>query len=432
VRDRRLLSGAVGLSALGDFLGFIPLALYVQEHTGSGIAVAGLFIALWSPSVVLGGPAGVLADRVESRRLLRDVSLGQAAIAAVLALTFGGLAATLALTALLGVGVALAQPAEFALVPAAAGPAGVAAANGRIEAARYLGFTLGPVLGGLLAAAGGTRIALLVNAASFLAVALAAQALRARREPQGADRSAETAGGPASGIPRARDGIAFLLSDGVLAPVVGAAFVSLLFMTASATAEVFFAKDVLHAGDTGYGVLMTVWTLGMVVGSTLVASRVPAAAYATGALGAMALQGAGLALPTLWLVLPLALGAYLVGGVGHGTKNVLVRTLIHTRVPDELRGRAWAAYSAGRNAAELVALVGGGLLVAAIGARWTLLAAGALPVLAASVALAQAARRRALPPASLTSAASASTTTRSRPARLASYRAASAARKSAS
>src|SRR4051794_37008760 len=156
MRDRRLLSGAVGLSALGDFLGFIPLALYVQERTGSGIAVAGLFIALWAPSVVLGGPAGLLADRVESRRLLRDVSLGQAAIAAVLALTFGGLAATLALTALLGVGVALAQPAEFALVPATAGPGGVAAANGRIEAARYLGFTLGPVLGGLLAAAGGT------------------------------------------------------------------------------------------------------------------------------------------------------------------------------------------------------------------------------------------------------------------------------------
>jgi MFS family permease len=378
VRDRRLLSSAVGLSALGDFLGFIPLALWVQEHTGSGIAVAGLFIALWTPSVVLGGPAGLLADRVESRRLLRDVSLAQAAIAAVLALTFDGLAATLALTALLGVGVALAQPAEFALAPAVAGSGGVAAANGRIEAARYIGFTLGPVLGGLLAAAGGTRIALLVNAGSFLAVALAAQALRARREPSRGDRLTE----------RARDGLTFLLRDGVLAPVVAAAFVSLLFMTASATAEVFFAKDVLDAGDTGYGVLMTLWTLGMVIGSTVVASRVPATAYATAALAAMALQGAGLALPTLWLVLPFALGAYLAGGIGHGTKNVVVRTLIHTRVPDELRGRAWAAYSAGRNGAELFALVGGGLLVAAIGARWTLLLAGALPIVAAGAALA--------------------------------------------
>ena len=123
MRDRRLLSGAVGLSALGDFLGFIPLALYVQERTGSGIAVAGLFIALWAPSVILGGPAGLLADRIGGRRLLRDVSLAQAAVAFVLAFAFGDLAATLALTALLGVGVAVAQPAEFALVPPSPGPA---------------------------------------------------------------------------------------------------------------------------------------------------------------------------------------------------------------------------------------------------------------------------------------------------------------------
>ena len=418
MRDRELLAGAVGLSALGDFLGFIPLALHVQERTGSGIAVAALFIALWTPSALLGGPAGVLADRVESRRLLRDVSLAQAAVALVLAFAFGGLLATLALTALLGVGVAVAQPAEFALVPATAGAGGVAAANGRVEAARYLGYTLGPVLGGLLAAAGSTRAALLVDAASFLAVAVAAQALRARREPRAGERTSQ----------RAREGIAFLVRDEVLARVVLAAFVSLLFMTASATAEVFFAKDVLHAGDAGYGTLMTLWTLGMVAGSTIVAARVPAARYAGVALAAMAVQGAGLALPTLWLVLPFALAAYLIGGVGHGTKNVVVRTLIHTRVPDELRGRAWAAYSAGRNGAELVALVSGGLLVAALGARWTLLLAGALPVLAAGYA----ARRRARSPASRVSDSSPATTTRLRPLRLASYSAASAERKSVS
>jgi MFS family permease len=418
MRDRELLAGAVGLSALGDFLGFIPLALHVQERTGSGIAVAALFIALWTPSALLGGPAGLLADRVESRRLLRDVSLAQAAVALVLAFAYGGLLPILALTALLGVGVALVQPAEFALVPAAAGESGVAAANGRIEAARYLGYTIGPVLGGLLAAAGSTRIALLVNAASFLGVALAAQLIRARREPHSGQRTAQ----------RAREGIAFLLRDDVLAPVIVAAFVSLLFMTASATAEVFFAKDVLHAGDAGYGTLMTLWTLGMVVGSTVVASRVPAARYAAVALGAMALQGAGLALPTLWLVLPFALAAYLAGGIGHGTKNVVVRTLIHSRVPDELRGRAWAAYSAGRNAAELVALVSGGLLVAALGARWTLLLAGALPVLAAAYA----ALRRARPAASRVSSSSPAARTRLRPRRLASYSAASAERKSVS
>ena len=66
-RDLRLLTGAIGLSALGDWLAIVPLALYVQEHGHSGIAVAGLFIALWSPAAVLAGPAGLLADRLSPR-----------------------------------------------------------------------------------------------------------------------------------------------------------------------------------------------------------------------------------------------------------------------------------------------------------------------------------------------------------------------------
>jgi hypothetical protein len=66
-----------------------------------------------------------------------------------------------------------------------------------------------------------------------------------------------------------------------------------------------------------------------------------------------------------------------------------VRTLLHTEVPDELRGRAFAAYNSARNAAELAALVGGGLLISVLGARWTLLLAGALPVLVAAAALAR-------------------------------------------
>jgi MFS family permease len=78
---------------------------------------------------------------------------------------------------------------------------------------------------------------------------------------------------------------------------------------------------------------------------------------------------------------------------------VLVRTLVHTRVPDELRGRAWAAYSAARNGAELVALVGGGLLVSAVGARWTLLLAGALPIAAATAALVRAGSPKRVPAA---------------------------------
>ena len=55
---------------------------------------------------------------------------------------------------------------------------------------------------------------------------------------------------------------------------------------------------------------------------------------------------------------------------------MLLRTLIHKRAPEALRGRVFAAYNGARNGAELGALVLGGLVVGALGARAALLGAG--------------------------------------------------------
>lgn len=384
-RDARLIVGAVGVSALGDFLLWIPLTLHLQQMTGSGVAVAALMICLWAPVVVLAPAAGLLADRVETRRILICASLAQAAIAGSLALALDSVAATLALAALLGVGFAVAQPAEFALVPAIAGQRRLAALNGRVETARYLGMTAGPLIGGGLAVAGGTAAAMLVNAATFACVALAGALLRTRREPA-AD---------AAGDARARDGIVHLFRDRTLATVLAVVFVSLLFMSASITAEVFFLKEDLGAGDVLYGVLFSSWMVGMVFGALVVSRRVPAGAMAAVALVAVAVQGAGLGLPTVWLAVGFAGAMWFAGGIGHGVKNVMARTLIQERVPARLHGRAFAAYNGLRNGAELVALAAGGVLVAALGARTTLALAGALPVLAALVGLI-AYRRRAV------------------------------------
>jgi hypothetical protein len=64
-RDVRLIVGAVGISALGDFLLWVPLTLHLQETTDSGIVVAALFVALWTPVVLLAPVAGLVVDRLE-------------------------------------------------------------------------------------------------------------------------------------------------------------------------------------------------------------------------------------------------------------------------------------------------------------------------------------------------------------------------------
>jgi MFS family permease len=377
--DARLIVGAVGVSAVGDFLLWVPLTLRLQSMTDSGIAVAGVLIALWAPVVVLAPVAGLLVDRSEARRVLMLVSFAQAIVAAGLALALDSVAAILVLATLLGTGFAFAQPAEFALAPVIAGRERVNEMNSYVETARYAGMTLGPLLGGVLAAAGGTQVAMLVNAVSFLAVTVAAGLLTARRHPEAAPEDAEPE--------RARDGIVFLVRERTLAVVMGVAFVSLLFMTASATAEVFFLKDVLEVGDVLYGLIFSGWTVGMVIGALVIARRVGSAALAAGALVAVGIQGIGLGLPTAWLVVPFGAAMWFIGGLAHGTKNVLVRTLIQERVPDRLHGRAFAAYNGLRNGAELFALARDGLLVAVIGARATLALAGGIPVLVALAGL---------------------------------------------
>jgi MFS family permease len=388
-RDLDILVAAVGLSALGDWLALVPLTLHLQEATGSGITIALLYIAFWAPSVVFAGPAGLLADRYDPRRVLLLVSLAQATVAVVLAFAVGT-AVILVLAALLGIGFAVAQPSEFALVPRIAGEARLALANGRVETARYAGFAVGPVLGGMLAAAGGLQVAMLVNAVSFLVVGFAAIVVRCPHS--------DFCLAPEPAVGRAWTGAKYLVRDRLLAVVMGVAFVSLLFMTTNWAANVFFAKEDLGLGDAGYGLLLTSWTVGMVLGATLLPRRVRSGMLAVSALAAIVVQGAGLAGPAVWLVPALAFASFFVGGLAHGTKNVLVRTLIHERVPSSLHGRAFAAYNGLRNAAELVALVAGGLLVSTLGARWTMLLAGAIPVVAGLVAL-LVTRRRLVEPA---------------------------------
>jgi len=167
----------------------------------------------------------------------------------------------------------------------------------------------------------------------------------------------------------------------------GVVFVSLLFFSASITAEVFFLKEDLRVGDAVYGLLFAAWTIGMVLGALVVSRRVASGALASAALAAVAVQGLGLGLPTAWLAVGFAGAAWFVGGIGHGTKNVLARTLIQERVPERVHGRAFAAYNGMRNGAELFALAGGGLLVVAMGGRTTLALAGAIPLALALAAL---------------------------------------------
>ena len=200
-RDFLLVSGSVGLSALGDWVAMVALGLHVKEVSDIGLRGRG---ALDLPVRAVGAdrrprrPAG-RPDRGDPAAGAR---LGGRRRRSPLALSFvSGLAPVLVLTTLLGVVFAISQPAEFALVPPLAGEDRIQEANGHMETIRYIGFGLGPVLGGLLFAVGGLQLAMIVDALTFAARrrrgAVAAGPARARRRW----RRASARRGPATASP---------------------------------------------------------------------------------------------------------------------------------------------------------------------------------------------------------------------------------------
>ncbi|MDP9283461.1 MAG: MFS transporter, partial [Actinomycetota bacterium] len=240
-----------------------------------------------------------------------------------------------------------------------------------VESMRAIGFMVGPLIGGLLAAAAGIRPALLADAATFLLIGGVLASLPVRRR-------VTRAAGP---NPRARDGLQLLLSERVLAIVMGAGAVTLVFMSASIPGDFAYVSELGHE-KFGIGIVLSAWAIGMMIASNTIPQRIPLQMVALVTLLAAALQGLAKFTAPFWPVFPFMVGCWLIGGAGHGLKNTGFRTLIHQRVDADHHGRAFAAFNGLRNTAELVALAGGGVLVTTIGARGTLWIAGGVSALA--------------------------------------------------
>ena len=245
-----------------------------------------------------------------------------------MALGTGSLAALLALTALLGAGAALGQPAEFALVPVAAGEERVAEANGLVETARYVGHDGRPARAAACSpAAGLLEVALLLDALSFLAVAAAAAAMHARRHP----RAARRGGGRQRPrprrprLPRARPR--------------AARHARRRHRRAAVLLRLDHRRAVLRhrrPARRRHRLRRCCSRLDARHGRRRRRAR-PARARRPRSppprCSAIAIQGAGLAAAATASVLAAALAGFALGGVAHGVKNVLLRTLIHERVP---------------------------------------------------------------------------------------------------
>jgi MFS family permease len=356
LRDFRLLVISNGLSSLGDELALIALTIKVFEVSqGSGIAVAAVLLAGVIPLVVFAPLSGLIVDRTETTGTLAIASAIQAGIAVGLAYAHPVWLIVL-LCFLLGAVASVASPAVFAIVPSAVHEEDLTAANANMETARYIGMVLGPILA--VAFAEG---ALLVDAITFLVITVAAASLTVRRPPE-----PQPEGGRQKG--EARQGFAFIRRDRVLLIGVAAIAFAVFFGTIDNVAEVFFARDpaLLDAGNWGYGGLAAAWVVGMVIGAAWLSRKIAEDRLAPALLVATIASGTAVAIAAGFPAIGLALIMFVFGGIGNGVASVSIRSLIHHRVPSDLRGRAFAAFFAMAFAGQVVATALGGILLATL------------------------------------------------------------------
>jgi MFS family permease len=181
-RNFRLYFIGQAISSIGSWTQALAVTWLVLDITNRsdrlGVAMALQFL----PMLLLGAPAGVLADKIDNRRLL----LATSALSGLLAVTFGVVSATghitiwwiYALTLMLGIVLAVERPAMqsilYELVGAELLPSAVAT-NSTIASVSRL---IGPALAGALIATVGVEACFFINAASYLVVVAALMALR--------------------------------------------------------------------------------------------------------------------------------------------------------------------------------------------------------------------------------------------------------------
>jgi MFS family permease len=367
-----VVAGARGVSVCGDFLAATALVLVLQAHGASGLAVSGLLLAEILPLVVLAPLTGRLADRADSRTLLVVSGLAQALVCVMLAFTRQPVA-VVCLVALLSVGLAVTQPTLSALVPEMVSREHLPRATAIGQTASSVGMLAGPALAGLLVGQFGARTPLLIDAASYLAIGLAGLLLSTRRRAGRVGAAPTTADAAPAGWRLTGDPMLRAMVVTVTATVAAVAAVNVV--------GVFFIRNTLHASTTLYGVLGASWTAGMLIGSWLL-TRPAGRAGDDGVLvrwvlavlaGCCVVILAGAAMPAAGWMIPL----WIVGGVFNGGINVFSQVLLVRRVPNAVRGRAFATFIGAVQGGSMFGFLAGGVLLGYASPR-SLLAASAI------------------------------------------------------
>ncbi len=366
----RRLAASYAINELGDWMGIIALSVLVFDRTDSALATAALFLgtrflpALFAPLLV------TQAEKPPPRYALPLIYCGEAAAFGGLALLAGNfsLAPVIALAAVDGALALAGRALTRAVVAAALEPSGeLRAGNALLNVAFTGGAAIGPALAGLVVAGFGVQSALLLDAVSFYLIAciLFGAGTMPHAEPE-----------PGRMGERVRAGIAYIQGQTTLRRLLTAQGAAFVFFAAVLPVEVIYVKETLGSNDTGYGLMLASWGLGMVAGSLLFA-RLRQASLASLLFFSTLAVGAGYlglaAAPTL----AVACLASVLGGAGNGIQWVTAISAVQELTAESMQARVMSVLESIGAAMPGLGFALGGVIAAVLSPRMTFLVAGA-------------------------------------------------------
>ena len=316
----------------------VAVGWQMYELTGSAwdLGLVGLY--QFAPALLLMLVAGHVADRVHRGRIVAACLLLQMGVAAVLVLSthegWVSRSVLLGLSVVLGMARAFQMPAQQALTPLLVPPAMLPRAMAFSSAGTQAAIIGGPALGGLIFIAGAGAVyascAALFAAGSVLVFLVRYVHVSAPHAPVTLDTLLA--------------GVRFIWER---KPVLGAVSLDLFAVLLGGAVALLpmFAKDILHVGPWGLGLLRSAPAAGALVMSVVLTRWPVERRVGRTLLWAVAVFGACMVVFGLSTSLWLSLAALAISGGADMVSVVIRQTLVQLETPDAMRGRVSAVNS---------------------------------------------------------------------------------------
>ena len=368
--NMRRLWTAQAFSSAGEALATVAMPLLVYELTESARLVGFIALVLILPRVLLAPITGLLADRLNRRKLMIGADAWRLGFAALV--PFSTEIWQLALLAVgLAIGNAAARPTELATVPSVAGPNRLVAALSLVQVTGGVIRIVGPAGGAAIVSVTGAGPVFWVQALCYVGSIVALRLLVVPDLPRADD--GQTTGVLETARAEMWAGLRAVKAIPIVRGVTATESLWALVPGAMIVAGVVYTQETLDLGDraeAAFALLTTFMAAGAVLGA-LVASRVERV------IGRPMLLAIGYTGPFFMVTglfspaMPVMYAAWFGMGFTDAWAVISFQSYLAEAVPERMRGRVFAAWGAIVALAGAVAYYAMGYVVSWIGAPAT-------------------------------------------------------------